>query len=255
VPATNEVKINKETNTLVREEAQSIINPFDAYAIEEGVRIKERVGGKVFAISMGIPQVADILKDCIAVGVDEAVLLSDKAFAGADTLATSTALAAGINKLNSYDIIICGKQAIDGDTGQVGPELAEHLGIPHITCVKKIEEIRDGYIKVQRMTDFGYEVIESSLPAVITVVKEINEPRLPSVKGMMKAKKAVIPIWSADDVNADKEKIGLRGSPTKVVKTFTPQMNINTEMIEGTPEEQAHKLVEKLLQMQLKVPV
>lgn len=255
VPATNDVKINKDTNTLVRDEAQSVINPFDTYAVEEGVRLKEATGGKVTVISMGIPKVADILKECIAVGADEGILLSDRAFAGADTLATSAALAAGINKIGQYDIIICGKQAIDGDTGQVGPGLAERLGIPHITCVRKIEEIKEGYIRAQRMTDFGYEVIECSLPAVITVVKEINEPRLPSIKGMMKAKKAVIPVWTADDVGADKDKIGLRGSPTKVIKTFTPEININTEIIDGTPEEQAHKLVEKLLQLQIKVPV
>jgi electron transfer flavoprotein beta subunit len=255
VPATNDVKINKDTNTLVRDEAQSVINPFDTYAVEEGVRLKEATGGKVTVISMGIPKVADILKECIAVGADEGILLSDRAFAGADTLATSAALAAGINKIGQYDIIICGKQAIDGDTGQVGPGLAERLGIPHITCVRKIEEIKEGYVRAQRMTDFGYEVIECSLPAVITVVKEINEPRLPSIKGMMKAKKAVIPVWSADDVGADKDKIGLRGSPTKVIKTFTPEININTEIIDGTPEEQAHKLVEKLLQLQIKVPV
>lgn len=255
VPATNDVKINKDTNTLVRDEAQSVINPFDTYAVEEGVRLKEATGGKVTVISMGIPKVADILKECIAVGADEGILLSDRAFAGADTLATSAALAAGINKIGQYDIIICGKQAIDGDTGQVGPGLAERLGIPHITCIRKIEEIKEGYIRAQRMTDFGYEVIECSLPAVITVVKEINEPRLPSIKGMMKAKKAVIPVWTADDVGADKDKIGLRGSPTKVIKTFTPEININTEIIDGTPEEQAHKLVEKLLQLQIKVPV
>lgn len=255
VPATNDVKINKDTNTLVRDEAQSVINPFDTYAVEEGVRLKEATGGKVTVISMGIPKVADILKECMAVGADEGILLSDRAFAGADTLATSAALAAGINKIGQYDIIICGKQAIDGDTGQVGPGLAERLGIPHITCVRKIEEIKEDYIRAQRMTDFGYEVIECSLPAVITVVKEINEPRLPSIKGMMKAKKAVIPVWTADDIGADKDKIGLRGSPTKVIKTFTPEININTEIIDGTPEEQAHKLVEKLLQLQIKVPV
>lgn len=255
VPATTDVKINKETNTLIRDQAQSIINPFDTYAVEEGVRLKEAFGGKVTVLSMGIPQVADLLKECIAVGADEGILLSDRAFAGADTLATSAALAAGVKKIGEYDLIICGKQAIDGDTGQVGPELAERLGIPHITCVKKIEEIKDGYIRVQRMTDFGYEVVECALPAVITVVKEINEPRLPSIKGMMKAKKAVIPIWTADDVAADRDKIGLKGSPTKVVKTFTPSLEVKTEMIDGSPEEQARKLVDRLLQLQIKMPV
>ena len=188
VPGTNEVKINRETNTIVRESAEAIINPFDEHAIEEGVRLKEKTGGKVTVLSMGIPKVADLLRETIAVGVDDAVLLTDRAFAGADTLATSYALAMGIRKLGEFDLIICGKQAIDGDTAQVGPSLAEKLGIPHATYVRKIEEIRDGYMRCQRMTDDGYEVIEMPLPALITVVKEINEPRLPSIKGKLKAK-------------------------------------------------------------------
>jgi len=250
VPATNEVKMNKETNTIIREGVEAIINPFDTYAIEEGVRIKEKMSGKVTVISMGIPSVANLLKETIAVGVDDAILLSDRAFAGSDSLATSYALSKGIEKIGNYDLIICGKQAMDGDTAQVGPGLAEKLGIPHTTYVRKIEEIKEGYIRCQRMTEEGYEIIEMPLPAVITVVKEINEPRLPSLKGMMKAKRAEVTVMTASDVNADINSCGLKGSPTQVVKTFVPVHDVKSEMIEGSPEEQAKKLAEKLLSMQ-----
>lgn len=253
VPGTNEVKMNKETNTIIREGVEAIINPFDTYAVEEGLRIRDKIGGKVTVISMGIPTVVDLLKETIGLGVDDAYLLSDRAFAGADSLATAYALSMGIKKLTEYDLIICGKQATDGDTAQVGPSLAEKLGIPHTTYVRKIEEIREGYIRCQRLTEDGYEVIEMSLPAVITVVKEINEPRLPSIKSMMRAKKAVINVWTADDVNADKELCGLKGSPTQVVKTFVPVHDIKSEMIEGNPDEQAEKLASKLLNMKFMI--
>jgi len=250
VPGTNEVKINKETNTIIREGVEAIINPFDTYAVEEGLRIKDSTGGKVTVLSMGIPTVAELLKETIALGVDDAILLSDRAFAGADTLATSYALSMGIRKIGDYDLIVCGKQATDGDTAQVGPSLAEKLGIPHTTYVRKIEEIRKGYIRCQRLTDDGYEVIEMPLPAVITVVKEINEPRLPSLKGMMRAKKTVINVWTADDIGADKDLCGLKGSPTQVVRTFVPVHDIESEMLEGAPEEQAAKLADRLMSMQ-----
>lgn len=253
VPGTNEVKINKETNTIIREGVEAIINPFDTYAVEEALRIREKTNGRVTVLSMGIPSVSELLKETIALGVDEAILLSDRAFAGADTLATSYTLSMGIKKLGSFDLVICGKQATDGDTAQVGPSLAEKLCVPHTTYVRKIEEIREGYIRCQRLTDDGYEVIEMPLPAVITVVKEINEPRLPSLKGMMRAKKAVIPVWTAEDINADLNKCGLKGSPTQVVKTFVPVHDIQSEILEGTPDEQAFKLAEKLMSMQFKV--
>lgn len=255
VPGTNEVKMNKETNTIIREGVEAIINPFDSYALEEGLRIKEKTDGKVTVLSMGIPAVAELLKETIALGADDTVLLSDRAFAGADTLATAYALSMGIKKIGGYDIIICGKQATDGDTAQVGPSLAEKLGVPHTTYVRKIEELREGYIRCQRMTDDGYEVIEMSLPAVITVVKEINEPRLPSIKGMMRAKKAAVNIWSAKDIGADIELCGLKGSPTQVVSTFVPVHDVQSEMIEGQPEEQAKRLADVLMSMQFETSV
>jgi electron transfer flavoprotein beta subunit len=250
VPATNEVKMNKETNTIIREGIEAIINPFDSYAIEEGLRVREKMGGKVTVMSMGIPSVAELLKETVALGVDDTILLSDRAFAGSDTLATAYALSMGIKKIGNVDLIICGKQAIDGDTAQVGPSLAEKLNLPHTTYVRKIEEIIEGYIRCQRLTEDGYEVIEMSLPAVITVVKEINEPRLPSIKGMMKAKKTVVNVWTADYINADKALCGLKGSPTQVVKTFVPVHEVHSELFSGMPEEQALKLAERLLSMQ-----
>jgi len=249
VPGTNEVKMNKETNTIIREGVEAIINPFDTYAVEEGLRVKEKTQGKVTVLSMGIPAVAELLKETVALGADDTVLLSDRAFAGADTLATAYALSMGIKKIGLYDLIICGKQASDGDTAQVGPSLAEKLGIPHTTYVRKIEELREGYIRCQRMTEDGYEVIELALPAVITVVKEINEPRLPSIKGMMRAKKAVVTVWSAKDIGADLNLCGLKGSPTQVVSTFVPVHDVHSEMIGGQPEEQAKRLAEILLSM------
>ncbi len=246
VPATTEVKIDPRTNTLIREGVESIVNPFDSYAIEEGLRLKERMGGKVTVISMGPPQAESALREALSMGCDEAVLLTDPAFAGSDTLATSYTLACGIRKIGEFDLVICGKQAIDGDTAQVGPGIAEKLGIPAVTYVKKIEEIDEARIRVERMMEEGYEVIELGIPALITVVKEINEPRLPSLRGMMRAKKATISIWNAFDIGCQRERIGQPGSPTIVNKIFTPPTRKGGELIFGDPEEQSRKLVDKL---------
>ncbi len=246
VPGTTDIKIDPETNTLVREGVQSIINPFDAYALEEGVRLKERCGGKVTAISMGPPQAEEALRETISLGADEAILISDRAFAGSDTWATSYVLSQALARIADYDVIICGRQTLDGDTGQVGPELSEMLGIPFVAYVSKVEEIKEGYMKVQRMVEEGYEVIEMTLPAVITVVKEINVPRLPSLRGMAKSKTAQIPLWTAEDIGADEDKAGLSGSPTRVVKIFFPQRTHKSEMLQGSPEEQIDQLVQRL---------
>jgi len=246
VPGTTEVKINPETNTLIRQGIKNIINPFDMYALEEGVRLKEKYGGKVTAISMGPPQAVDILKEAISLGADETLLLSDSAFAGADTWATSYTLAAAIKKLGQFDIVICGRQSTDGDTGQVGPELAEMLGVSFVSYVSGIEEINRGRILIRRLIDEGHEVLESSLPAVITVTKEINVPRLPSLRGIMKSKSAKVPTWTATDLGLDPAKVGLAGSFTRVVKIFTPVRNHQAEMLEGDPEAQVKSLIQKL---------
>jgi len=246
VPDTTEVRINPETNTLVREGVPSIINPFDLYAIEEGVRIREKHGGRVTVISMGPPQVEAALREAIALGADEAVHLSDRAFAGADTLATSYALARGIRKLPAFDLVICGKQAIDGDTAQVGPGIAVHLGIPQIAFVKKIEEIAEGKIRAQRMTEEGHEVIEGSLPILLTVVKDINQPRLPSLKGKLKAKKQEIKRWGAAEIGAEEHRIGLDGSPTQVLKIFSPPARSGGQIFTGDAGAVVDKLVGEL---------
>ena len=173
-------------------------------------------------------------------------MLSDSAFAGADTLATAYTLAGAINKLGQYDIIICGRQTIDGDTGQVGPELAEMLGIPFVAYVSKIEEVASGYMRVQRMVEEGHEVIETPLPAVITVVKEINVPRLPSLRGIAKSKSAIIPVWTAQELGVDQAMVGLSGSATKVIKVFFPQRVCRSEIFQGELESQVECLVGKL---------
>ena len=216
------------------------------YAIEEALRIRERLGGKVTALSMGPPQAENALREAISMGVDDGVLLTDRAFAGSDTWATSYTLAMAIRKIGDYGLVICGKQASDGDTAQVGPGIAVQLDLPQITYVRKIEGIDDRRIVAERLLEGGYEVIEAPLPCVLTVVKEINQPRLPSLKGKMAARKAVITKWGAADIGADPASIGLDGSPTKVVKIFTPQPRGGGEIIEGDPDEAVRRLVEKL---------
>ena len=233
VPNTTDVKIDPVTNTLIREGVESVINPFDAYAIEEGVRLRERFGGKVTVITMGPPQAESALREAISLGCDEAVLISDRKFAGSDTWATSYTLACAIRKVGSPDIVLCGKQASDGDTAQVGPGISTHLEIPQVTYVKKIEEISDNKAKVERMTEEGYDIVETPLPCLFTVVKEINTPRMPSLRGMMKSKSAVITKWLADDIDAEPKNLGLEGSPTRVVKIFTPPPRKGGEILKG----------------------
>ena len=247
VPGTTEVKINPETNTLVREGIPNQVNPFDLYAVEEALRLKERLGGATtVAVSMGPAQAAESLRECIAMGIDEAILLSDRAFAGADTLATAYTLSEAVRKIGDVSLILCGKQAIDGDTAQVGPEIAENLDWPHVTYVRKINEIGEAGLVVERMTDDGYERLALPMPALLTVIKEINEPRLPGIKGQMRAKKTEIPVWTAADLGVDPSRLGLSGSPTQVKKIFYPEHIVNAEMIEGSPAEQAAALAGKL---------
>lgn len=246
VPNTTDVRIDPATNTLIREGVESVINPFDAYAIEEAVRLKERAGGKVTVLTMGPPQAETALKEAISLGCDEAVLVSDRKFAGSDTWATSYTLSAAIKKIGDFDIILCGKQASDGDTAQVGPGISAHLDIPQVTYVKKIVEISAGTAKVERMTEEGYDVVETPLPCLLTVVKEINTPRLPSLRGMMKAKSAKPLKWSAEDISALPELLGLDGSPTRVVKIFTPEPRKGGEMLKGDTSDVSKELVELL---------
>jgi electron transfer flavoprotein beta subunit len=245
VPDTAEVKINPETGTLVREGVPSIINPYDMHALEAGLQIREKVGGKVTVLTMGPPQAESALRDAISMGADDAVLLTDRAFAGSDTWATSYTLSKTIEKIGA-DIIICGKQAIDGDTAQVGPEVAEFLNIPHISYVRKIEDITQNSIIVQRLMDEGYDIVESSLPVLLTVVKELNIPRLPSLRGKMAVKRADIKKWGSLDIQADEKKIGIKGSPTQVKNIFAPEARSDRKILHGTPEEQVSALINEL---------
>lgn len=257
VPDTTDVKINPETNTLVREGIPSIINPFDVYAIEEALRLKEKFGGKVSIISLGPPQSINALKEAVGMGADEAIQLSDRAFAGSDSWATSYTLALAIRKIGNFDIILCGKQAIDGDTGQVGPGIASQLGITQLTYVFKIIKLEPdaGTITVERLLEEGREIVEAGLPALLTVVKDINQPRSTTLFHLRRASKLVIPTWTAADLpGADPSRLGLAGSPTQVIKISSPPKRegdlvlITAENVEQSAAILADKIItEKIL--------
>jgi electron transfer flavoprotein beta subunit len=248
VPDTAEVRIDKDTNTIVREGVPAIINPFDYHAIEAALTLKDSFGATVTVLTMGPPQAENALRESIAMGANDAVLISDRVFAGSDTLATSYILAKAI-EIIGFDLIICGKQAIDGDTAQVGPEVAEFLDIPHIPYVKKIDSISIDSIRAQRLMDDGYDVIESPLPVLITVVRELNVPRPSSLRGKMAAKKAVIRKITSADMTIDTNWVGLTGSPTKVKNIFPPPSRGGRQMLEGAIEEKVDALIEALKTM------
>ncbi|MCL2064378.1 MAG: electron transfer flavoprotein subunit beta/FixA family protein [Candidatus Cloacimonetes bacterium] len=262
VPDTTDIKIDPVTNTLIREGVESIINPFDLYAIEEAVRIKEKVNelnekspnqqplgeyqAKVTAITMGPPQAETALREAVSLGVDNIILLSDRKFAGADTWATSLTLAAAIKKLGNVDLIFFGQQAIDGDTAQVGPGVAAHLDIEQICFVSKIIEIENNKIVLERLMEDGYDTLETETPLAVSVVKEINTPRLPSLRGKKNAKTVEMKIWKADDLLLDEKNIGLNGSPTQVVKIFSPQLQKEGEKYEVSPDEATEIIYRRL---------
>ena len=247
VPDAKDVRLDPITNTLAREGVQSIMNPYDQHALEEAVRLKEKCGGEVIVMTMGPPQAEEVLRQAISCGADDAILISDRAFAGADTWATAYTLEHALKQIGVFDLILCGKQAIDGDTAQVGPGLATRLGIPYMTCVQKIRETTESGLVVERMMDDGCDVVAVDYPALLSVVKDINEPRVPSIKGKMKAKKADIIKFNAQSIGADPACIGLPGSPTKVVNVFPPAARGERSVLTGTLDEQIDQLVEKLL--------
>ncbi len=246
VPDAKDVRLDPVTNTLAREGVESIMNPYDQHALEAAVALKESTGGEVTVMTMGPPQAEEVLRQAISCGADRAVLVSDRSFAGADTWATAYTLAQAVRQLGSFELIICGKQAIDGDTAQVGPGLAMRLNIPYATCIQKIRAADESTIVMERMMDDGYDVLQASYPLLFTVVKDINQPRVPSLKGKMKAKKAEITVLSAADIEADPASIGLAGSPTKVVKVFPPEPRGERAMLSGTVDEQVEQLVANL---------
>lgn len=246
VPDAKDVRLDPETNTLAREGVQSIMNPYDQHALEEAVRLKEQLGGEVIVLSMGPPQAEEVLRQAISCGADRGVLISDRAFAGADTWATSYTLAKAVNSIGAFDLILCGKQAIDGDTAQVGPGLAIQLEIPFVTCIQKVREADDKQLVMERMMDDGYDVVAVNYPVLLTVVKDLNEPRVPSLKGKMKSRKAEIEMLTAADVGADASCIGLAGSPTQVVDVFPPPPRGERAILTGNIDEQVEQLVDKL---------
>ncbi|MCK9376185.1 MAG: electron transfer flavoprotein subunit beta/FixA family protein [Syntrophobacterales bacterium] len=246
VPDTQEVRLDPVTHTLKREGLAAIINPFDLYALEEGLRVRESQGGRVTVMTMGPPQAEAALREALGFGADAAVLLSDRAFAGADTWATALTLARAVEKLGGADLIFCGKQAIDGDTAQVGPMLATILDIPYVAWARKLTFSGDGGLSVERLLDHGYDAVETQLPALVTVVKEINEPRMPSFKAKLKAKKEVIPVWGIGDLGLEAADVGLSGSFTQVVKVFAPPSRGKAEIWTGAPEELAARLWPRL---------
>jgi len=252
VPATTEAKIDPVTKRIVREGSRAVLNPFDLYAIEEAVSLKEQCGGEVIALSMGPENAKNALTEALSMGADEAVLLSDRAFGGSDTWATGYALAKAVETIGGVDLVICGRQAIDGDTAQVGPEIAANLGVMQAANVMKTLSAGDGVFTFLRMNESGCDVVRLRAPALITVLKDINVPRVPTLRNARRARAAEIKVWKPDDIGADVSLIGLAASPTRVVKT-QPQSSRNTDTfrIEGEAREAAKALADELLRRKL----
>ncbi|MBP1587213.1 MAG: electron transfer flavoprotein subunit beta/FixA family protein [Clostridia bacterium] len=252
VPATTEAKIDPVTKRIIREGTQAVLNPFDLYAIEEAVSLKEQCGGEVIALSMGPENAKKALTEALSMGADEAILLSDRAFGGSDTWATGYALARAIETIGGADLIICGRQAIDGDTAQVGPVIASKLGIMQAANVMKTVSAEGGSFTFHRMNESGFDVVRLTAPALITVLKDINVPRIPTLRNARRARAAEIKVWKPDDIGADPAMIGLAASPTRVVKT-QPQTSRNTDTfrIEGEPRDAAKTLAGELLRRKL----
>lgn len=271
VPSSTEVKMDPVTHTIVRDGRESVVNPFDAAALEVALAIKDEravagEGCRVSVLSMGIPATEALLRDGIARGASDALLLSDRAFAGADTLATSYALSCGIRELGSAsisdaaasgasergesapgpslpDLILCGKMAVDGDTAQIGPELAGLFDMPCVTDVRELVAIERGRVTVRHATDAGIELVEVPLPAVLTVAKDIAQPRMPSIAGVRAAAGAPVAVLSAARVQADPARSGLAGSPTQVVRSFVPERSDACEVLEGSVPQQAARII------------
>ena len=255
VPDTNEVKINQETGTLIRDGVKSIMNPDDKNALESALQLKDKYGASVAVLSMGPPQAKEILREALSMGADEVFLISDRKFGGSDTWATATIIASAIEKIGDYDIILCGRQAIDGDTAQVGPEIAEFLDIAQITYVKEIDLDRN-VLKVKRFTENGDYTYEVKTPVLLTAIKELNTPRYPTVRGIIENygddSESKINVISFEDLKVDESQIGLKGSPTNVYKSFVPVKSKSSQIIEGqTVKEITEKLIMKLSEVNL----
>ncbi|MGL5207248.1 MAG: electron transfer flavoprotein subunit beta/FixA family protein [Acidaminococcaceae bacterium] len=252
VPGTSEVEVDEETGVLKREGIDSKMNPYDLFAVETAIKIKEQTGANVNVISMGPPQAAEIIHEAYMMGADEGQLLSDRKFAGADVLATAYTISQGIKRIDDYDLIICGKQTTDGDTAQVGPELAEFLGIPHVSNVKRIVEVKEKSIVVEMDLSLAWQTVEIAYPCLITVEKDINQPRLPSFRLKLATKDKKIPFYGlADFQDTDEKNYGLNGSPTRVLRIFPPEHNHDHEIWQGPSDEISSRLVKKLKNLKI----
>ncbi|TDT51950.1 electron transfer flavoprotein subunit beta/FixA family protein [Fonticella tunisiensis] len=250
VPGTTKVEVDPVTGVLKRDGVDSKMNPYDLYAIETALRIREQRGGRVSVITMGPPQASVVIKEAYMMGVDDGILLSDRRFAGSDVLATSYTLSQGIKKVSNPDLIICGKQTTDGDTAQVGPEIAEYLGIPHVANVRKILEIKDSSIVVEMDMPETVEIAEIKYPCLITVEKDIFQPRLPSFKKKLETRDREVKMFTLQDFeDRDEKSYGLNGSPTKVERIFPPEVNNDRRMLKGNPEELRNKITVKLKEL------
>jgi electron transfer flavoprotein beta subunit len=267
VPETSNVKMDEETGTMKRDGVESIINPLDLYAIETGIQLKEEYGGKITVITMGPPSADKALKEAIAMGCDDGVLLSGREFAGSDTWATSYALSEAIKEIGDYDLILAGERATDGDTGQVGPGIASWLDLTLSTYTSKVVDVNlveeevdytsteQDSIIVERMVEEGYEKLELPLPALLTVVKEISFPRLPTLRGKQRSRKLEIPQWNLENLDLDEDYLGLQGSPTRVVNIDHPKVTRGGTVIDvredGNVEEAVSKLIDYLKSKEL----
>jgi electron transfer flavoprotein beta subunit len=253
VPETSNVKMDEETGTMVREGTQSIVNPLDLYAIEAAIRLKEKYGGAVTVVSMGPRSAERSLREALAMGCDDAVLVTGAEFAGSDTWATSLALSRAIGRIGAYDLVITGERATDGETGHVGPGIASFLDVPLSTYTSRIVGFEDGpragkgRIVVERMVEDGYETLRLSLPVLLSVTKEISHPRLPTLRGKQRARNAAIPVWPARSLGLAESDVGLKGSPTRVVKLHAPKVSRDGRIIRAHDEESARHAVERLV--------
>ncbi len=245
VPDTTEVKINPQTGTLIREGIPSIMNPDDKGGLELALQLKDKYNAHVTVITMGPPQADEILREAFAMGVDRAILLTDRKFAGADTLATSNALAGALRTLE-YDLIIAGRQAIDGDTAQVGPQIAEHLDLPQVSYLENLEYDEKKLFTIRKQTEEGYQILEVEAPCLVTVLASANKARYMSVNGIVSAYGKEVEIWGADNINVDEKKLGKDGSPTSVFKAFPKSLKSVGEQYEVDPEQAVGIIISKL---------
>ncbi len=251
VPDIGSIKVDPQEKKIIFPDSPGVMNPFDAYALEEALRIREKRGGKVFALSLGGPESEFCLREALSLGTDEAVLLSDQKFKNLDASITSYLLAKGVKKIGELYLVLFGKQAVDGDSALIPAGVAEWLSLPQVIFVKKFEELTDKSAKVRRMTEDGYDILETSLPAVISVVKEINEPRLPSLKGKMKAKSAKITIWNSSDLQVEENRLGENQKSAQIISVSPPSPRPKGEILEGSAEEVAEKLAARLREAQV----